>query len=42
MIKIDNKAMENISKLIEELENFNEFYEKRKEILTVKIRQLLG
>lgn len=25
-----------------ELENFNEFYEKRKEILTVKIRQLLG
>lgn len=25
-----------------ELENFNEFYEKRKEILTMKIRQLLG
>lgn len=25
-----------------ELENFDEFYEKRKEILTVKIRELLG
>jgi hypothetical protein len=25
-----------------ELENFNEFYEKRKEILTVKIKELLG
>ena len=25
-----------------ELENFEEFYEKRKELLTAKIRQLLG
>jgi hypothetical protein len=25
-----------------ELENFDEFYEKRKKILTVKIRELLG
>ena len=25
-----------------ELENFEEFYEKRKALLTVKIRQLLG
>ena len=25
-----------------ELENFEEFYEKRKELLTTKIRQLLG